>query len=92
MRIEVRVPEEYMGDVIGNLSGRRGRIQRMDREGGLRVIVANVPMDEMFGYTTDLRSATQGRGTHSMHFHRYEEVPKTISDGIVARITGTVRR
>jgi elongation factor G len=92
MSVEVTTPEDYMGDLIGDLSSRRGRIQSMERRQGLQVINARVPMAEMFGYATDLRSATQGRGNYSMHFHRYEGVPKTIGEDVVARISGTIGR
>jgi elongation factor G len=89
MRVEVTAADEYTGDVIGDLNSRRGRIQLMESRDGAQFIRARVPMAEMFGYATDLRSATQGRGNYSMHFCRYEEVPKTIGAEVVARITGT---
>jgi elongation factor G len=92
MRVEVTVPDDYTGEVIGNLNSRRGRVQGMDLSRGLQQIVARVPMAEMFGYATDLRSITQGRGDYSMHFFDYEEVPKTISEEVVARVTGTAGR
>ena len=88
MRVEVVVPEEYMGDVMGDLSGRRGKVQSMDPRGGTRIVVARVPLSEMFGYATDLRSRTQGRATYSMHFDRYEQVPQQVSEEVVARIQG----
>ena len=91
MRVEVTLPEEYLGDVIGDLTSRRGRIQTMEARPGLHVLRAAVPMAEMFGYATDLRSASQGRGNYSMHFEKYEEVPKTIGEEVVARVTGNVR-
>jgi elongation factor G len=91
MRIEVTLPEQYLGDVIGDLNSRRGRIQTMEARPGLHVLRAAVPMAEMFGYATDLRSITQGRGNYSMHFDKYEEVPKTIGEEVVARVTGNVR-
>jgi len=91
MRVEVTLPEQYLGEVIGDLTSRRGRIQTMEAQPGLHVLRAAVPMAEMFGYSTDLRSSTQGRGNYSMHFDRYEEVPKTISEEVVARVTGNVR-
>ncbi len=90
MSVEATVPDAYMGDVIGELNSRRGRIQNLEARPGLQVIQALVPMAEMFGYATDLRSATQGRGNYSMHFHQYEEVPKTIGQELVARVTGTI--
>jgi elongation factor G len=91
MRVEVTLPEEYLGEVIGDLNGRRGRIQTMEARPGLHVLRASVPMAEMFGYATVLRSITQGRGNYSMHFEDYEEVPKTIGEEVVAHVTGNVR-
>ena len=84
MRVEITVPEEYMGDVIGDVNSRRGRLEGMEPEGGNQVIRAFIPLSEMFGYATDLRSKTQGRGTYSMEPSHYEEVPKSILDTIVA--------
>ena len=84
MKVEITVPEEYMGDVIGDVNSRRGRLEGMDPEGGNQVIRAFIPLSEMFGYATDLRSKTQGRGTYSMEPSHYEEVPKSILDTIVA--------
>jgi len=86
--IEVVTPEEYMGDVIGDLSGRRGRIEEMDQRGQDRIVKAQVPLAEMFGYATELRSRTQGRATHSMQFDSYQEVPKSIADDVVAAVRG----
>jgi len=83
MRVEVVVPEEFMGDIIGDLNSRRGHIQSMDARGGTQIINARVPLSEMFGYATDLRSRTQGRATYSMHFDRYEQAPNHISDEVV---------
>jgi elongation factor G len=88
MSVEVVTPEEYMGDVIGDLNSRRGKIQNMEKRGKAQVIRANVPLSEMFGYATDLRSKTQGRATYTMQFSRYEEVPKGIADGIIAKVKG----
>lgn len=89
MKVEVVVPEEYMGDVIGDLNSRRGRIEGMEpRPGGVQAIRAYVPLAEMFGYATDLRSRTQGRGTYMMQFDHYEEVPKNIADSIIAKRQG----
>jgi len=88
MNVEVVTPEEYMGDVIGDLNSRRGKIQSMEKRGKAQVIKAMVPLSEMFGYATDLRSKTQGRATYTMQFSNYEEVPKNIMEGIVARIKG----
>jgi elongation factor G len=84
MAVEVVTPEEYLGDVIGNLNGRRGRVEHLEPVGGSQSIRASVPLAEMFGYATDLRSMTQGRATFSMQFDRYEEVPASIAETIVA--------
>jgi elongation factor G len=92
MKIEVVVNEEYMGDVIADLNSRRGRIQNMESRPGIQTIQAVVPLAQLFGYATDLRSATQGRGNYTMHFSHYEEVPKSISEEVVARVCGTTRR
>src|SRR5262245_43964501 len=88
MSVEVVVPEEFMGDVIGNLSGRRGRIQGMEPRGTAQVVRAEVPMKEMFGYATDLRSMTQGRASYTMQFGRYEPAPQAISEEITAKAVG----
>jgi elongation factor G len=88
MSLEVVTPEEFAGDVMGNLSGRRGRIEKLEPRGNAQVIRANVPLAEMFGYTTDLRSMTQGRATSTMHFGHYAEVPENIAKEIVARMRG----
>ena len=88
MAVEVVVPEQYMGDVIGDLNSRRGRIENMEMTAGVQVIKAKVPLSEMFGYATDLRSKTQGRGNYTMEFSNYEEVPKNISEAIVAKASG----
>src|SRR6185437_11679910 len=88
MKVEVSVPEEYMGDVMGMLSSRRGRIEGSDSRHGALIIRAKVPLAEMFGYSTTLRSGTQGRGVFSMELSHYEEVPKNISDEIVSKIKG----
>jgi elongation factor G len=88
MRVEVVVPKEHMGDVMGNLSSRRGQIQAQEDRGGTQIINARVPLSEMFGYATDLRSRTQGRATYSMHFDRYEPAPGHVSDEVVARVQG----
>ena len=89
MKVEVTVPEEYMGDVIGDLNSRRGRIEGMEARSGAQVITAFVPLSEMFGYATDLRSKTQGRGNYSMEVDHYEDVPKNIAEAIVAKTKGT---
>jgi elongation factor G len=89
MRVEVVTPEEYMGAVNGDLNRRRGQIEKMEpRPGGAQVITAYVPLSEMFGYTTDLRSATQGRATSTMHFERYDQAPRNIADDIIGRERG----
>ena len=88
MKVEVLVPQEYMGDVIGNLNGRRGKIQGIKVRAGSQAIDAAVPLSEMFGYATDLRSRTQGRATYSMEFDRYEQVPKQIAEQIIAKNQG----
>jgi len=84
MKVEVTMPEEYMGDVIGDINARRGRIEGMDDLGGGKIVRAFVPLSEMFGYSTDLRSKTQGRGNYSMFFERYEQAPKSIQDKVIA--------
>ncbi len=84
MKVEVTMPEEYMGDVIGDINSRRGRVEGMDDVGGGKIVKAYVPLSEMFGYSTDLRSATQGRGNYSMFFEKYEPVPKNVQEKIIA--------
>ncbi|KXG44897.1 elongation factor G [Tepidibacillus infernus] len=88
MKVEVTVPEEYMGDVMGDLNSRRGRIEGMEAASGAQNIRAMVPLAEMFGYATALRSRTQGRGNYSMHFDHYEEVPKSIAETVIAKNKG----
>ena len=88
MAVEVVVPEEFSGRVFGDLNGRRGRIQGMDNRKGAQVITATVPLSEMFGYATDLRSMTQGRATYTMQFSHYEPVPQLISEEITAKAVG----
>jgi elongation factor G len=83
MKVEVVVPEEYMGDVIGDLNARRGQVEGMDRRGNSQVIRALVPLGEMFGYATDLRSRTQGRGVYTMQFETYQEVPKNVAESVM---------
>jgi elongation factor G len=90
MKVEVVVPEEYMGDVLGDLSGRRGHVASMERRGSTQIIRSTVPLAEMFGYATDLRSRTQGRASYSMHFSRYERTPASISEEVIARVQGRV--
>lgn len=82
MKVEVNTPEEYMGDVIGQLNSKRGRIEEMGDRGQAKIITAFVPLSEMFGYMTDLRSASQGRATYSMEFDHYEEVPTNVATKI----------
>jgi elongation factor G len=89
MRVEVVVPKDYLGDVMGDLASRRGRIQSQEDRGGTQIISARVPLSEMFGYATELRSRTQGRATYSMHFDRYEQAPSHVSDEVIARVQGT---
>ncbi|MFQ9515660.1 MAG: elongation factor G [Eubacterium sp.] len=84
MRVEVTMPEEYMGDVIGDMNSRRGRIESMDDLGGGKIVRGYVPLAEMFGYSTDLRSRTQGRGNYSMFFERYEQAPKSVQEKVIA--------
>ena len=88
MNVEVVTPEDYMGDVIGDLNSRRGKIQNMEQRGKAQVIKSQVPLSEMFGYATDLRSRTQGRATYTMQFANYDEVPKGIAEGIIAKVKG----
>jgi elongation factor G len=88
VEVEVVTPEDYMGDVIGDLNGRRGHIGNMDERAGARVITAEVPLAEMFGYATDLRSRTQGRATFTMQFHSYKPVPDSIAEELVAKVRG----
>jgi elongation factor G len=88
MAVEVVTPEEYMGDVIGDLNGRRGHIGEMGHRAGARVIAARVPLGEMFGYATDVRSRTQGRASYTMQFDSYQPVPEPIARDIVAKVRG----
>ncbi len=88
MRVEVTVPEEYMGDVIGDITSRRGHLQGVEARGGTQIINARVPLATMFGYATDLRSRTQGRGAYSMHFDRYEPAPASVSEEVIAKVQG----
>lgn len=89
MKVEVVVPEEYMGDVMGDINSRRGRVEGMEARGGAQIVSGMVPLSEMFGYVNTLRSRTQGRGTFSMQFDHYEEVPKSISEEIVKKAVGS---
>jgi elongation factor G len=88
MAVEVTVPEEHMGTIIGDINSRRGRIEGMEHSGGSQVIKAMVPLKEMFGYVNDIRSSTQGRASYSMQFARYEEAPRMISEEIIGRNQG----
>jgi len=85
MKVEVVMPEEFMGEILGDLSSRRGQILGMEGRTTMQVVRANVPLGNMFGYATDLRSKTQGRAVYSMEFHHYQEVPKSIAEEIVAK-------
>ncbi len=85
MKVEIVVPEDYMGDVIGDATSRRGRIEGMEGHSGTQQIHCMVPLSEMFGYATDLRSRTQGRGTYSMQFDHYEEVPKSVAEKVLGK-------
>ena len=88
MAVEVETPEEYMGDVMGNLSSRRGQIQGMGDRGNAKIVSAKVPLSEMFGYATDLRSTTQGRASYTMQFDSYEPVPKNVAEEIISKAGG----
>ena len=88
MAVEVVTPEDYMGDVIGDLNSRRGKVGQMEQRGNNQVVSAEVPLSEMFGYATDLRSKTQGRATYTMQFHSYQPTPKSVQEEIVARVSG----
>ena len=88
MRVEVVTPEEYMGDIIGELNSRRGQVGGMDQRGNARVINSMVPLANMFGYVNTLRSMSQGRAQFTMHFARYEQVPSNVSDEIRAKMAG----
>jgi elongation factor G len=89
MRVEVTSPKDYLGDVIGDLASRRGKIQSQEDRGGTQIISARVPLSDMFGYATDLRSRTQGRAAYSMFFDRYEQAPRNVADEVIARVQGT---
>jgi elongation factor G len=87
-KVEIVVPEEYMGDIMGDVTSRRGRVEGMEARGPAQVVKGFVPLSEMFGYATALRSNTQGRGTFTMHFDHYEEVPKSIAEEIIKKNAG----
>ena len=88
MKVEVEVPEDFMGDVIGDLNRRRGQVNNMGDRAGNKIVDAFVPLSEMFGYSTDLRSATQGRATYAMEFDHYEEVPRNVAEEIIKKRNG----
>ena len=88
MKVEIVVPEEYMGDIMGDVTSRRGRVDGMEARGNAQLVRAYVPLAEMFGYATALRSNTQGRGTYTMVFDHYAEVPKQIADEIIEKSAG----
>jgi elongation factor G len=88
MKVEVSMPEEYLGDIMGDITSRRGRVDGMEARQGVQVVSSHVPLAEMFGYATNLRSATQGRGTFTMQFDHYEAVPKSVSEEIIKKATG----
>jgi elongation factor G len=87
MAVEVETPEDFMGNVVGDLSGRRGMIQGMEDVVGVKVIKAEVPLSEMFGYSTTLRSLSQGRATYTMEFKHYTEAPKTVAEAVINKKT-----
>jgi elongation factor G len=88
MAVEVTTPEEYMGDVIGDLNSRRGRVGGLEQRGVSQIVRAQVPLSEMFGYSTDLRSRTQGRANYVMQFDSYQQTPASVQEEIVARVRG----
>ncbi len=92
MSVEVVVPDEYMGNVVGDINSRRGRIEGLELRGTTQIIKAMVPLSDMFGYATDIRSRTQGRGSFTMHFGKYEEVPAALAEEIVSRVQGKVTK
>ena len=92
MKVEVATPDEFFGDVLGDITSRRGQVVNVDQRGHLRVISSIIPLAEVFGYATDLRSISQGRATHTMEFDHYEEVPVSVAENVVGRARGVVRR
>jgi elongation factor G len=88
MKVEVEVPEDFLGDVMGDLNSRRGQIEGMGSDDGIAKVTAKVPLAEMFGYATDIRSKTQGRGIFSMEFSQYDEVPRNVAEAIIAKSKG----
>ncbi|HAZ17069.1 MAG TPA: elongation factor G, partial [Candidatus Jacksonbacteria bacterium] len=91
MKVEVITPEDFMGDVMGDVNARRGQIEEMTERAGIKVVHAKVPLAEMFGYATALRSMTQGRASYSMEFHEYKTVPKNVEEEVKAGRAGTAR-
>jgi len=92
MSVEIVVPDEYMGPVVGDINSRRGRIEGLELRGTTQIIKAMVPLSDMFGYATDIRSRTQGRGSFTMHFGKYEEVPTALAEEIISRVQGKVTK
>ena len=92
MKVEVVTPDDYTGAVTGDLSSRRGHLEGQISRGGTQIITAMVPLSNMFGYSTDLRSRTQGRATYTMHFEKYAEAPRNVSEEVVAKVMGKVER
>ena len=88
MKVEVTVPEEYMGDIMGDISSRRGRLEGMETRAGAQIIRGFVPLSEMFGYATNLRSRTQGRGQYTMTFDHFQETPKSVAEEIIKKNKG----
>jgi elongation factor G len=88
MSVEITTPDDYMGTVVGDITSRRGRIQSMEARGNAQVITCKVPLSEMFGYATDLRSLSQGRAQYTMQFAAYEQAPKNVSEEVVAKAAG----
>ena len=88
MRVEVVTPEDYMGDIIGDLNSRRGQVSDMDQRGNARVVLAMVPLANMFGYVNTLRSMSQGRAQYSMHFDNYSEVPRQVAEEVQTKLAG----
>jgi len=88
MKVEIEVPANYLGDIMGDLNSRRGQIEGMGSDQGLSKVTSKVPLAEMFGYATDIRSKTQGRGIFSMEFSHYEEVPRNVAEAIIAKSKG----
>jgi len=92
MRVEIATPEEFFGDILGDITARRGHVVQVDQQGHLRLITALIPLAELFNYATDLRSLSQGRATYTMEFDHYEPLPQSLADAIAGRVRGAVRR